>query len=146
VLAEISMSTQITFKEFKLRPEFYQQEVENISHENFNVLWIDDYYDGMLSGVLEIEDQKFRVEIITDYTQNIYPRIFAIIYLTNKEVEEEIYWNELFKKYVGNHNDLTSKDNNFLLPQSEWHFFYDQYQNRPNKGYNQNKVRGWFSE
>ncbi len=93
----------------------------------------------MLSGMLEYEKQEFRFEIITDYEKQIRPREFAIIYLTEKQIEEETYWHDLFETQVGGGDKLYKQS-------SEHHLFYDKYQVRTNPSYNLSYVKGWYIE
>ncbi len=131
------MSDHITFNQLKFSFDKYKNRVKELSSDDINILWFDDYYDGVLSGLLEYENQKFKFEIITDYTQNIYPRVFAVIQLTAEQILKEIYWNKLFTTHV--------VDGSKVRPASEHHLFYDKYQNA-NSDYASNYVRGWFVE
>jgi hypothetical protein len=146
IFTGLSMLNEITFKEFKVNWKNLKNNIEHIAKNKFAVLWVSDYYDGALSGILEFRNQKFRFEIVTDYKELIYPRVFAIISLSENEVKEEIYWNELFKKHVGNHYDLMGNGEAVLKHKSEWHLFYDKYNNRKIKDYDLNIVKGWYSE
>ena len=138
------MDNQVTFGEFKDAFEKHKDAIPKMEESDFKVLWMDDYYDGMLVGMLEYRDRKSRFEIITDYTENIRPRIFAIIELTQEQVNEESYWNNLFKKYVGNHNNFDSNDELKQHPQTMHHLFYNQYKQRTSPNYDLNMVKGWF--
>ncbi|PBQ30446.1 hypothetical protein CNR22_01250 [Sphingobacteriaceae bacterium] len=106
---------------------------------------MDDYYDGMLWGMLEYKSQYYRFEIITDYTTLIYPRVFAIVTLTKEQIADELFWHDLFVKHVGNHNDFIG-ETLIAKPQSEHHLFYDKFKNRPQVNYDSNIVKGWFIE
>ena len=128
----------ITYNQFKSSFEQHKKVVEQISPKHCATLWYDDWYDGMLSGMLEYENQKFRFEIITDYEKQIRPRVFAVISLTAQQIEEEIYWHGLFEKHV--RDDTSDK------PKSEHHLFYDEYQKRTNPNYGLNYVRAWYVE
>lgn len=138
------MDDQLTFGEFKGAFEKYKNAIPKIKESDFKVLWMDDYYDGMLVGMLEYKNTKFRFEIITNYTQNIRPRIFAIIDLSQEQVDEESYWNTLFKKYVGNHNNFESDDELEEHPPTMHHLFYNEYKQRKSPNYDLNMVKGWF--
>jgi hypothetical protein len=87
---------------------------------------------------------RYWFEIITDYNKSNNPRIFALIILTEDEIKEEDYWNELFEKHVGNHNDLTTTEDRILKPWTEHHLFYDEFKKREKKGYDTNIVKGWY--
>src|SRR5690349_19819274 len=96
---------QLTLKDLRNSFDLNKGNVKQIPKDQLNVLWFDDYYDGMLSGILEHEGQKFRFETITDYSQNIYPRTFAIVQLTDQEYDDESYWHDLFKKHVADYKN-----------------------------------------
>jgi hypothetical protein len=138
------MNNHITFEQFKNSFEQYQTLVDRFEEKDFNVLWIDDYYDGMLLGMLEYQNNKFRFEIISDHTENQKQRIFAIVTLKQSQIDEETYWNNLFKQYVGNHNNFDSNEELKQQPQSMHHLFYDKYRRRDTPNYDSNIVKGWF--
>lgn len=138
------MNSPVTFEQFKNAFEKYQNQIEKIEEKDLNVLWIDDYYDGMLLGMLEYQNSKFRFEIISEGTDSINQRIFAIVALTQSQIAEETYWNNLFKENVGNHNNFDTIEELKQHPQSMHHLFYDNYKMRDSPNYNTNIVRGWF--
>jgi len=116
--------------------------VTQINESDFGVLWMDDYYDGMLTGMLQYQGKKYRFEIISDYEDN--PRYFAVIELTPEQIAVESYWNNLFKEYVGNHNNFDSNETREIKPQEMHHFFYDRYKIKTEPDYNMNPVHAWF--
>lgn len=140
------MELIVNFKDFKSSFDKHKHSVQEILYDGLTFLWIGDYYDGMLEGMLKYKNKKYKFKIITDYTKQIYPRTFAIINLTENEIKEEEYWNEQFEKYVGNHNNLETKEESKVKPQSEHHLFYDEFNKRKNKGYDKNTVKGWYIE
>ena len=66
--------------------------------------------------------------------------------MTENQIEEETYWNKLFQKYVGNHNNLNSDEQLRQEPQSVHHLFYDEYKKKYHVNYNKNVIKFWFSE
>ncbi len=140
------MKQHINFIDFKSSFDKLKHDVKEIPFDELTFLYFGDYYDGMLEGMLKYDNKKYKFEIITDYTEGIYPRIFAIIVLTEDEIKEEDYWNEQFEKYVGNHNNLQRKEKRLVKPQSEHHLFYDEYEKREKKDYNLNFVKAWYTE
>ncbi len=129
---------QLTLKDFRTSFDMKKGGVKQIPKGQLNVLWVNDYYDGMLSGILEHQGQKFKFEIITDYTQNIYPRTYAIIQLTDEEYNDESYWHELFKRLVADYK------NSIYKPESEHHLYFDKVSERANLDYESSVVYGWF--
>jgi hypothetical protein len=142
----MSIEKNITFSQLKSSFENYRNEIQKVPIEELNFLWFDDYYDGMLYGMLEYNKTKFRFEIITDYSKEIFPRIFAIVALTEEEIEEETCWNNLFLKHVGNHNNFTSNEERYLKPQIEHKLFYDKFNDRKQTDFGKNQVKAWFIE
>ena len=133
-------------KDLKSSFDNIKYSVEEVLYNELIFLWFSDYYDGMLEGMLKYKNQKYKFKIITDYTKNIYPRLFAIIILSESEIKEEEYWNELFEKYVGNHNNLEEVEQKEVKPQSQHHLFFNDFNKRKIKNYNTNPVKGWFIE
>jgi pantothenate kinase-related protein Tda10 len=140
------MEERIKFIDFKTAFETHREHVLEIKYEELIFLWVGDYYDGKLDGILKYKNQKYKFEIITDYTKAIYPRIFALIILTADEMKEEDYWNEQFEKYVGNHYNYNTTDERIIKPPSAHHLFYDAFNKRKNKNYNNNTVKAWYME
>jgi hypothetical protein len=129
---------QLTLKEFRTSFDLNKENVKQISKDQLNVLWFDDWYDGMLSGILEHEGQKFRFEIITNYTQNIYPRSYAIIQMTEEEFKEELYRGDLFKNHVADYK------NRIYKPATEHHLYFDEVSKRKQLDYEPSIIYGWF--
>lgn len=140
------MELTLNFKDFKSSFDKHKLDIPEIPYNELTFLWVNDYYDGMLEGMLKYKNEKYKFEIITDYKKGIYPRTFAIICLTKTEIKEEEYWNGQFEKYVGNHYNLETKEERLVKPQSEHHLFYDEFNKRKNKGYDKNIVKGWYIE
>jgi hypothetical protein len=51
----------ITLKDFSASFDDNKDRVKQITKDKLNILWFDDYYDGMLSGILEHEGQKIKI-------------------------------------------------------------------------------------
>ena len=129
---------QVTLKDFRTSFDLIKGNVKQIPKDQINVLWFDDYYDGMLSGIIEHEGQKLRFEIITDYTQNIYPRTFALVNLTDVEIKEETYRHNLFIRHVADYQNKIHK------PDTEHHLYFDEISKRGDLDYESSLVCGWF--
>jgi hypothetical protein len=139
------MDCRLTFERFKEEFEKHKHSVPKIGQGEFEILWMDDYYDGMLSGMLEYEHTKARFEIINDFNDGNQQRIFAIIQLNQRQINEEFFWNDLFRKYVGNHNDFRFEESTYESPKTH-HLFYDQYKQRQVPDYRFNPVTAWFAQ
>lgn len=124
----------------------YKNAVPDLGAADFKILWIDDYHDGILCGMLEYRNEKFRYEIITDFMENELPRVYAVIQLTEEQIKEETNWNRLFQKYVGNHNNYDTDEPLKQQPAARHHLFYDEYKKRQTPNYNLNLVKAWFTQ
>jgi hypothetical protein len=141
------MGTKITLEEFKRSFNSCKNLVPQISKDDIKFLWFDDYYDGMLIGMLEYEGEKFRFEIISDFVADpVKARVFAVLIMAPKQVEKEIFWNQLFQKYVGNHSNLDSTEALSMKPENMHHLFYDEIKAKPRINYNNNFVKYWYEE
>lgn len=140
------MNASVTLENFRTQFETYKNEVKEIALSDIDFLWFNDYWDGMLEGILAYKNKKYRFEIITDYVQNIRPRIFAIVELTLEQIEEEAFWHDLFTKHVGDHNTAPFNSEGTVKPQADHHLFYDKYKTRLTPNYSSNIVIGWYKE
>ncbi len=137
---------KVTFEDFKNAFDHYKNVVTKISEEQFKVFWVNDYYDGMLIGILEYKNQKCRFEIISDYYSDeaVKPRIFAVISLNKKQEKEVIYWHNLFQKHVGNHNNWNRTEPLRQEPESQHALFYDEYKAKYKMNFAKNEVIAWY--
>lgn len=87
-----------------------------IKREDFRLLWYSNYWDGMLSGMLLYEGKKYWFSCFDEASDHAsydvendidasgqlgWYRRFKIIELTENQLKEAEYWNDLFCKYVG---------------------------------------------
>ncbi|MCU0240192.1 MAG: hypothetical protein MUC29_12185, partial [Pyrinomonadaceae bacterium] len=89
-------------------------ELPKIEKNEIRLLWADDWFDGVINGVLLYQNKKCRFEMIEenndDNTQNFYRR-YLIIELTERQLQEEEYWHKLFVENVGSHFDFDENGN-----------------------------------
>lgn len=88
------------------------KELPKIPREKVKYLWYSDYWDGIRSGMLLYNNQKYWFALFddaTDYAKydenNGYEDIgwrkrYAIIKLSEDQYEKAQYWHDLFYKYV----------------------------------------------
>ncbi len=109
------------------------------------LLWIDDFYDGPIAGIAEVDGARVLFEMIDRglLGSETGPRTFWVIHLDSTQLAEEERWHELFCKFVGTHSDCTERERS-LSPASEHHLFYDSYSKRHVPNYSENEVLGWF--
>jgi hypothetical protein len=134
------MKGQMTLKDFRACFESNRGIVRQISKEEITILYLDDYYDGMLSGMLAYRGENLRFEIITDYTKLIYPRTFAVINLSQEQLQEETNRHELFKRHVADYK------NRIYKPVDEHHLYFDRYGERNDFEFELSTVIAWFIE
>lgn len=114
--------------------------LENKLSKPVRFLWYLDYYDGPLSGIATYEDDIYYFYLLSMDNGWVY----GLYRLTIEQWQEEEMWHHLFRKHVGTHTDYTDP-NKVVRPESQWHFFYDDYKNRPKRNYHKtNKLIGIF--
>lgn len=96
------MQNEITLKQLRKSIEKLLPKIQRLNEDQLDFLWFDDFYDGALSGILKFENKEYRYEIVTDHTKVIYPRLFAIFDLTEEELKEQRFWNDLYVKLIKN--------------------------------------------
>jgi hypothetical protein len=64
-------------------------------------LWINDYYDGPLTGMTLFNGEKhwFKIKRASNRRGNLY----FLYKLTPDQITHEEYWHKMFEKYVGTH-------------------------------------------
>jgi hypothetical protein len=110
----------------RLKPEEIKK-LSKIPREKVKYLWYSDYWDGIKSGMLLYNNQKYWFVLFddaTDYVKydedNKYEDIgwwkrYAIIKLSENQYEKAQYWHDLFYKYVAVY--CTYDENEKLLGQ-----------------------------
>ena len=109
------------------------------------VLWVDDFYDGPLSGIAEWEGRRFRFEMTDRSTlgREDGPRRYWLIALSPGQLKEEERWQDLFCTHVWTGFDYSGRPEN-RAPASEHSKFYEAYAARAVPDYSGNEVAGWF--
>jgi len=94
--------------------------MRNLRERSIKPLWVDDYYDGPLSGFCEYRGKRYYyVAQDEDWTYFLHP-------LMEETWKSHLSRHEDFGKYVGNHWDCNEEPRR-LLPEEEWHKYYDKY-------------------
>src|SRR6202012_5197767 len=84
--------------------------------KDFEVLWHSNYWDGMLSGVIKMGDREYWIECVLDGVCALSPepdvgyvngRNFAIVQLTDEQIQELYRRHTDFQESVGRHTDYT---------------------------------------
>ncbi len=124
------------------KPDDYKV-LKQICIDESQILWINDYYDGPLQGIVELNGKRLLFDMIDRDLLGQKHRRFWLINLNRKQLAEEQKWHELFCKNVGTHLDYTDRERHTALT-SECHKFYDPYKERKEPDYSQNEIVGWF--
>lgn len=108
------------------------------------ILWVDDFWDGPLSGIATWEGHRLRFEM-TDRSalHQDGPRRYWLIVLSQEQLQEEERWQDLFCAHVWTGYDYTGRPEH-RAPQSEHSKFYEPYAARAAPNYSKNEVVGWF--
>ncbi len=119
--------------------------VPEIDRSAVTFLWFNDFYDGPLAGMAEMNGTRYLFDMID---RNVLgdeeeDRRYWLIALTNDQLNDELRWHDLFCNNVGTHFDLTDRP---PLPREavDMDAFYVPYRQRVPPDYSQNDVVGWF--
>jgi hypothetical protein len=125
-------------------------ELPKIEKNEIRLLWANDWFDGVINGILLYKNKKCRFELIeensADAIQNIY-RKYLVIELTEEQLQEEEYWHKLFVENVGSHFDFDENENlqtTKVKPQETWEKFYKLYEKREEVNLSKNKFLGYY--
>jgi len=125
--------------------------VEEIVVDDIRLLWHSNFWDGILSGMLNYNEKKYWFECID---QTVYggKRQFAVIDLTQEQLMVEEKWHQLFRDNVGTHCDYDEngqRDFGEVKPQHLHKLYYEPFKafRKENpKDYSYNKVMVFFKE
>jgi hypothetical protein len=109
---------------------------------DLRLLWIDDYYDGALSGAVLVAGKLCWFALCGEVADH---RRYVVHALSDAEAADEAYWHDLFVEHVGDH--WTSEEEGSrgtVKPVSEHAKFYDEYAKRVPIDYTRNVILGWF--
>lgn len=130
--------------------EVSKNDIDRISPvklSDVTILWVNDVYDGFISSIAQYQDTMLYFDLI-DYEQigvkTERTRKYWLIELEDAQLEEEVYWHNLFCLNVGSHHDFT---NNYLpLPKRDVNLdaFYVPYGQRVTPNYQNSRIFGWF--
>src|SRR6476646_1459743 len=81
----------------------------HIPRNEVRILWHEAYWDGVKSGFLLYDGQKYWFEVCDEADESAsdreYYRRFLVIRLSPKQLTEEEGWHELFQQKVGTNTD-----------------------------------------
>jgi hypothetical protein len=126
------------------------ENLPQIARQAVRLLWHDDYWDGPLSGMLLYQGKEYWFQMIAENDDPdlvAFYRRFAVLELTEAQLQEEHKWHTLFQEKVGTHTDYDvagQRELGALKPQELWHEFYDAYKECTPSTYLENTVIGWM--
>jgi hypothetical protein len=121
-----------------------------IDKSEVKLLWHSDYWDGPTSGMLLYRGKKRWFQVCDESDDpglRDYYRRFLIVELSDRQLEEEEYWQGLFREKVGTHTDHElqgESQKGRVNPKEMWDGFYEPYQKRVKLDLSQNTVLGWY--
>jgi hypothetical protein len=123
------------------------REYPEIPLGELRILWIHDYWDGALSGMLGHRGRLQWFECCSFSEEGgAEQRRYLIRDLTDAEVADEEQWHALFVEHVGDH--WTAREDSgqeTTKPQAEHAKFYGPYSKRTPPEYSTHPILGWFS-
>jgi len=118
-----------------------------IHREALRMLWIHDYWDGPLTGML-VYDGKLRWFECCDVnpeTSDVGARRFVVRDVAEEQIAEEERWHALFVEHVGDHWTVQGDDRPGTVKPAEEHAkFYGPYSKRAPSDYTTRPILGWF--
>lgn len=117
-----------------------------IETADLRFLWIDGYYDGVLSGFASLKDRLFYFSILDESTA---PRRFTLHSLTDQEAAVAVRDYKDFKERFGDHCDL-SPDGSHAGGKSfatiETTLAYqEEKKHEPTMSFHDRPIVGWFA-
>lgn len=79
--------------QFKTASKDDLDSVRQVPSEQLRILWIDDFYDGPLAGVAEVDGVRFRFDMIGRESLGAerQPRRYWLICLTSEQLQDEVH-------------------------------------------------------
>ena len=119
--------------------------IARVPRDEVKLLWTNDWYDGPISGLAEVNGTKYLFDLIDQDVLGAEDeqRTYWLISLNADQLQVEVGWHELFCRNVGTHFDFTGRP---PLPkeQVDMEAFYEPYRGRETPDYSENFVVGWF--
>lgn len=115
--------------------------VNKLDPQELRLLWMDDYYDGPLSGAVLFAGKLRWFAFCAEVDQH---RRYAVYDLSEAEVADEQHWHDLFVEHVGDHWTCKDGATGTVKPVSEHAKFYEAYAKHAPVDYSRNPVLGWF--
>jgi hypothetical protein len=118
--------------------------IAKLERASVRMLWINDYYDGALSGAAEFDGRLCWFSYVDD---DDLGRRYLLHELSERQRAEERRWHALFVEHVGDHWTSTALGSSGVVKPVETHSkFYDEYNKSVREDYSKNVILGWFED
>lgn len=125
-------------------------EIAKVDFSETENIWVSDYWDGAISGMLEYQNELFWFEMTQEneeWKEGEWYRRFAIIKLSNEQIEKEFEVHEDFQRYVGTHFDGKQLKTPPNFEEGKMNEFYDKHSEYVNsRSFEDNEVIGWMED
>ena len=123
-----------------------------LNKSGMKLCWHNNYWDGPISGILEYNGGRYYFDQCdewdgVDQSGDAWYRRFLLYELTKEQMDEELYFHDLFQKYVGTHTDYNNDGKRQIgatKPRELWDNYYNEEKNRKKLDVKDNKIIGWF--
>ena len=131
-----------------LRNKNPDSELTKIKFSETTNIWVSDYWDGAISGMLEYQNELYWFEMTqenAEWEEREWYRRFAIIKLSKDQLKKEFEVHEDFQRYVGTHYDGKQLKTPPKFEEGKMDEFYNKHsayvKSRP---FENNEVIGWM--
>jgi hypothetical protein len=117
-----------------------------IDRGDVRLLWHCDFWDVPLDGVCLFRGRRHWFSLWAEgeaEDDGGFYRRYLVLELRKDQLDEEEYWQALFRRKVGTHADYAEQPG-LVLPPDAWHEFYEAYRKRAKPDYSANPAAGWF--
>jgi hypothetical protein len=122
--------------------------LRRIEESKIDYLWIGDFWDGPLSGMLILDGSECWFECFAESEEEGSPwyRRYAVVSLSPEQLKQEKEVHADFQQYVGRHWDCdASSEDRGVRPQEKHHLFYDKHLEYCRKrSFGDREVIAWF--
>lgn len=123
-------------------------DLKKLTKDDYELLWISDYYDAPISGMLRTSKLLYWFEMTQENDRVIkgeWFRRYAVVELSNEQLEKEKEVHKDFQKYVGTHWDCVQLDDVPKFIEGNAQLFYDKHlEYCKTRQFENNEVTAWF--
>lgn len=114
----------------EIRGGVSRQSLRKLQAADYTFLWIGDFWDGPVSGMLKLDGANCWFEQFEESEEEGSPwyRRYAVVRLSAEQIALEKEVHADFQRFVGRHMDCdANSEDKGLRPQKEWSGFYDKH-------------------